>query len=165
MPCSKCSHWIAEESQVYTVDIVQKSSDDDGDTCYVLRSLDGTERFRVATLDVETISKTLQVRGKRIEITTSQNVVHIRAEELRWRLCEMWPLHQNGYLSMIVVSAHQSNPNACWYFICEKCRDKNPEWENYTNINYEGAESTASEDENSEDENFESECSRRFRIN
>ena len=144
MPCAICERFISSEGQVYQI---EEKVDGDGRTVYILRTLAGTEKFRVATLDVETISKTWQVRGKRIEITTSQNVVHIRAEELRWRLCEMWPLHQNGYLSMIVVSAHQSNPNACWYFICEKCRDKNPEWENYTNINCEGAESTASDDE------------------
>ena len=144
MPCSNCCCWIPNESRVYTA---QENTDDDGHTVYVLLGSDGTERFRVATLDVETISKTMQVRGKRIEITTSQNVVHIRAEELRWRLCEMWPLHQNGFRSMIVASAHQSKPYACWYFICEKCRDQNPQWENYTNINCEGAESTASEDE------------------
>ena len=144
MPCAICEHWIPSESQVYTV---EENVDGDGRTVYILRTLAGTEKFRVATLDVETISKTLQVRGKRIEITTSQNVVHIRAEELRWRLCEMWPLPQNGFRSTKVVSANQSNPDACWYFICEKCRDKNPEWENYTNINCEGAESTASDDE------------------
>ena len=121
MPCAICENWIPSESQVYRA---EKNADGDGRTVYILRSIDGTEKFRVATLDVETISKTLQVRGKRIEITTSQNVVHIRAEELRWRLCEMWPLYQNGFRSIMAASPHQSNPYACWYFICEKCRDK-----------------------------------------
>ena len=124
MPCSICSDWIANESRVYTF---QMSSDDDGHAVYVLRSLDGTERFRVATLDVETIAKTLEVRDKRIEIKISEKVVHIRAEILKWQLCEMYPLHQNGFRSIQTVSANaanHSNPNACWYFVCEKCRDK-----------------------------------------
>ena len=65
MPCAICENWIPSESQVYTA---EKNVDGDGGTVYILRTLDGTEQFRVATLDVETLSETLAVRACNIEI-------------------------------------------------------------------------------------------------
>ena len=65
MPCAICENFISSESQVYTA---EKNVDGDGGTVYILRTLDGTEQFRVATLDVETLSETLAVRACNIEI-------------------------------------------------------------------------------------------------
>ena len=123
---------------------MEENVDGDGRTVYILRSIDGTEKFRVATLDVATISETLAVRDYRIEIMETFGLVHIRAEILRWRLCEASPPPR--YIKKVSFVNHGLYMDQ-WYFICEKCRDQNPQWENYTNINCEGAESTASEDE------------------
>ena len=80
MPCAICERFIPSESQVYQV---EENVDGDGRTVYILRTLAGTEKFRVATLDVETISKTLAVRDYRIRIMEKGKVVRIIAEELR----------------------------------------------------------------------------------
>ena len=138
MPCAICENWIPSESQVYTA---EKNVDGDGRTVYILRTLDGTEKFRVATLDVETVSETLAVRAYNIEIMEKERVVHIRAETLRWRLCEASP--PPHYIKMVSLDEMENQ----WYFICEKCRDEDPRLEDYTNINYEGFASSGSEDE------------------
>ena len=88
MPCAICEHWIPSESQVYTA---EKNVDGDGRTVYILRTLAGTEKFRVATLDVETISKTLAVRNYRIQIMKEAKLLNIMAEILLWRYCEVDP--------------------------------------------------------------------------
>ena len=98
MPCEICERFIPSEGQVYQV---EENVDGDGRTVYILRTLAGTEKFRVATLDVETISKTLAVRDYRIKIIKKQKLLNITAEKLLWR--------------------HQG---VDWYFICEKCRDE-----------------------------------------
>ena len=113
-----------------------ESTDDDGLTAYILRGLDGEEKLRVPTLDVATVSRTLAVRGERVVITGV--VVHIRAEMLRWRVCEAWP----PPFFIKCVSAY--HVRATWFFICENCRDVNPNFAEYTNINFEGVASTAS---------------------
>ena len=109
MPCFVCCCWIPEESRVYTAD---ETTGDDGLNVYILRSLDGAERFRVATLDVETVSSTLVVDNYRVLVTG--RVVQIRAKLLRWRL------HKEDCI-FTKASANPENVNESWYFICEKC--------------------------------------------
>ena len=138
MPCAICENWIPSESQVYTA---EKNADGDGRTVYILRTIDGTEKFRVATLDKWTISKTLAVRMINIVIMEEGKFVHIGAETLRWRRCEASPPPRG----IKTVSLDK------WYFICEKCRDSDPLLEGYPNINSDGEPSTASEDEASSD--------------
>ena len=145
MPCAICENWIPRESQVYRA---EKNADGDGGTVYILRGIDGTEKFRVATLDVATISETLAVRAYKIEIMEKFGLVHIRAEILRWRLCEASPPPR--YIKKVSFVNHGLYMDQ-WYFICEKCRDKDSRLEDYTNINFEGAPSTASEDEDDRD--------------
>ena len=82
MPCAICERFIPSEGQVYQV---EENVDGDGRTVYILRTLAGTEKFRVATLDVETISKTLAVRDYRIKIMKKQKLLNITAEKLLWR--------------------------------------------------------------------------------
>ena len=101
----------------------------------------GTEKFRVATLDVETISETLAVRDSNIEIMEKFGLVRIRGETLRWWLCEASP--PPHFIKTVWLDK--------WYFICEKCRDDDPRLEGYSNINSDGEPSTASEDEASSD--------------
>ena len=85
MPCAICERFIPSEDQVYQV---EENVDGDGRTVYILRTLAGTEEFRVATLDVETISKTLAVRNYRIKIMNleKQKLLQITAEILLWQV-------------------------------------------------------------------------------
>ena len=136
MPCAICESFIPSEDQVYTVGEIV---DGDGRTVYILRTMAGTEKFRVATLDVETISKTLALRDYRIKIMEKGKVVCIIAEELRWRYCEAEQLPD--YIKKASCDCFKY-----WYFICEKCRYEDPDWEHYPNINYEGIASSGSED-------------------
>ena len=139
MPCAICERFISSEGQVYQV---EENVDGDGRTVYILRTLAGTEKFRVATLDVETISKTLAVRDYRIKIVKKQKLLHITAEKLLWWNCEVEP--PPSY-----IKKYSSDWFEYWYFICEKCRDEDSFWEPYTNINYEGHASSGSSDESS----------------
>ena len=79
MPCAICENWIPSESQVYRA---EKNADGDGRTVYILRTLAGTEEFRVATLDVETISKTLAVRDYRIKIMKKAKAIAHNSREI-----------------------------------------------------------------------------------
>ena len=88
MPCAICERFISSEGQVYQV---EENVDGDGRTVYILRTLAGTEKFRVATLDVKTISKTLAVRNYRIQIMKEAKLLNIMAEILLWRYCEVDP--------------------------------------------------------------------------
>ena len=108
MPCAICENWIPSESQVYRA---EKNADGDGRTVYILRSIDGTEKFRVATLDVATVSETLAVRDYKIEIMEKFGLVRIRGETLRWWLCEASP--PPHFIKRVSWNK--------WYFICEKC--------------------------------------------
>ena len=95
MPCEICERFIPSEGQVYQV---EENVDGDGRTVYILRTLAGTEKCRVATLDVETISKTLAVREYRIKIMKKEKALRIIEEKLHWRYCEADPpsvLYQN----------------------------------------------------------------------
>ena len=143
MPCANCEHWIPSECKVYQV---EENVDGDGRTVYILRTLAGTEKCSVETLDVETISKTLAVREYRIKIMQNGKALHIIEEKLHWRYCEADPPP-----SYIKKYSHDWFPGMYWFFICEKCRDVDPNLEYYTNINFEGNPSTGSEEEDDRD--------------
>ena len=145
MPCAICGCFIPSENQVYTVGEIVGG---DGRTVYILRTMAGTEKFRVATLDVETISKTLALRDYRIKIMEEEKgqALCIIPEKLRWRHC--WKDPPPSYIK---TYSHDWFPGMYWYFICEKCRDADPDWEEYTNINFEGNPSSGSEDEDDRD--------------
>ena len=104
-------HWIPSESQVYTD---EENVDGDGRTVYILRTLGGTEKSRVATLHAEAISETLAVLDYKIKVMKKAKLVHILAETLRWRLYETSP--QPHLIKRVSLDK--------WYFICEKCSVK-----------------------------------------
>ena len=77
MPCAICLTWIPESSIVYTIG--------NGE----LLTLGGEHNCEYTYLEVLHLSALLGVREERLEIR--EFVVHVRPEEIRWRMCEMDP--------------------------------------------------------------------------
>ena len=117
MPCAICEHWIPSESQVYTD---EENVDGDGRTVYILRTLGGTEKCRVATLHAEAISETLAVPDYFIKVMKNAKGVHILAETLQWRLYDDETCWQPHLIKSVSLDKWYNK----WYFICEKCSVK-----------------------------------------
>jgi hypothetical protein len=149
MPCAICTNWIANEDRVYTVELTGDGRD------YALFTLSGEVARHVPSQIYEEavrgtslagLAQILQVRQSRIQIHL--HVVQIRAEDIRWRLCEANP--PPHYIRVTSPSTYSTEHT--WYFICESCRHEQPSFEDHTNINVEGSPSTASEDLEEDDQ-------------
>ena len=100
----------------------------------------------------EAVTSLLEVQRYRVVIhcdpvNASMASAQIKGEWLRWRMCEAET--PPSYCQRVTWSHSAFDTWLCWYFICEKCQRNNPRWRGYTNINFEGAESTATSDQSS----------------
>ena len=106
----------------------------------------------------EAVTSLLEVQRYRVVIhcdpvNASMAIAQIKGEWLRWNLCEAQP--PPSYCQRVTWSslAGWNKPQTFYlepqqfYFICETCQCNNPRWRGYTNINVEGAQSTATSDQ------------------
>ena len=152
MPCAFCCEWVDSRHRSYTLcwdadsGTVEMTSLGCNFICESSASFFGNTCASVC----EAVASLFEVQRYRVVIhcdpvNASMAIAQIKGEWLRWRLCEAEP--PPSYCQRVTWSHSADGAPQCFYFICEKCQRNSPRWRGYTNINFEGAQSTATCDQ------------------